>query len=67
MCSEQMGVSVAVVTETWLKDKPPLDQDRMDLSLGAGLGLIARNRPVLENGVSYEGVAVIWREGHCNF
>ena len=35
---------------------------QQDLSLGSGLGLLALNRKPLSNGVSYGGVAVVWRE-----
>ena len=58
---------IAVVTETWLRDSPELEEDRTDLSAGAGLGMITRNRSdQAANGVTYGGVAVLWQEGQCN-
>ena len=57
---------IAVVTETWLEDGPSLDEDVADLSAGAGLGLITKNRRnKAANGVTYGGVAVLWQEGQC--
>ena len=31
--------------------------------MGAGLGLLTKNRPSRENGTAYGGVAVVWKEG----
>ena len=53
---------IAVITETWFKDGRELDKDIEDLSLGAGLGMLCRNRKVNERGVAHGGVAVVWRE-----
>ena len=67
-CITETDTKIAFVTETWLKDGQELEEDVADLSAGAGLGLLARNRNVpAANGVTYGGVAVLWREDCCNF
>ena len=60
-CFTELEVDIAVITETWLRDAE-VGEITQDLLLGSGLGLLARNRPPGENGVSYGGVAVVWRE-----
>ena len=55
-----------MLTETWLRDKE-IGQLQEELSLGSGLGLFARNRRLKENGVSYSGVAVVWKESVGSF
>ena len=35
---------VAIITESWLKDGKKLESDKQDISLGAGLGLLCKNR-----------------------
>ena len=62
-----MSVDIAVVTETWLKDGPDLEQDLRDLEDGAGLCAITLNRPPNHTGVSHGGVAVITRKNMGNF
>ena len=58
-CMEEAGAGVAVVTETWMKDGPALDNNASDLSLGAGIGMLNRNRrPLDSNGVAY-GLSLI--------
>ena len=42
-----------------------LDED--ELREGAGLEFIARNREEAANGVSYRGVAIVWRANGCAF
>ena len=66
-CMEEIEASIAIVTETWLRDGQALQDDMQDLSLGAGLGMICRNRSPARNGVTYGGVAIIWREAVCGF
>ena len=43
-----MDVTVAAVTETWLADGAHLEEDKQDLLLGAGLGIIYRNRKKIQ-------------------
>ena len=38
-----------------------------ELLNGEGLGLLTKNRQALQNGVSYGGVAVVWRESRGTF
>ena len=65
-CFSELDTDIAVLTETWLRDKE-IGQLQEKLSLGSGLGLIARNRRPKENGVSYGGVAVVWKESVGSF
>ena len=63
-CVRETDARLAIVTETWLKDGPDMEEEVQDLSAGAGLGMIARNRRTRAvNGNTYGGVAVLWREG----
>ena len=67
-CFEELEVDVAVITETWLKDGPQLDQEVRDLEDGAGLCMLTRNRqPNPSTGVAHGGVAIITRKGLGNF
>ena len=58
---KEMYASLAIVTETWLKDGQELDNDIDDLLHGAGIGLIALNRKPGRHGVAHGGVAVAYR------
>ena len=64
---EERGASLAIVTETWLREDHMLCQDTLELRETAGLNILARCREALGNGVSYGGVAVVWRESDCVF
>ena len=67
-CKDEIDAKIAVVTETWLQDGASLEEDKRDLSLGAGLGMLCRNRaPCQANRVSYGGVAVHWKESFGAF
>ena len=60
---QETDTCLAVITETWLQDGVILEQQKQVLLLGAGLNMICRNRPPDEsNGVSYGGVALVWKE-----
>ena len=66
-CMEEYGPCVAVVTETWMRDSE-LEMNLSDLSLGAGVGILSKNRdPLTSNGVSYGGVAILWNENLGSF
>ena len=54
------------MTETWLKDSDVTELSET-LSEGSGLGPLVRNREPNNNGVSYGGVAVVWRKKFANF
>ena len=60
-CITELDSDFALLTETWLNDEH-IEELQQDLSLGSGLGLLALNRKPLNNGVSYGGVAITWRE-----
>ena len=62
-CFEELSVDIAVVTETWLKAGPDLDQMVSDLSLGSGIGSVVLNRDANPTtGVAYGGVAVFYKK-----
>ena len=58
-CFEELGVTVGVVTETWLSDGEGLEDDVQDLAHGAGLDMLYRNRPTNDRGYSHGGVAIL--------
>ena len=67
-CFSELDVDISIITETWLKDSPQLDQDLADLEQGAGLSAILLNRaPNPTTGVSHGGVAVIYKKRIGNF
>ena len=62
-CFEELGVDISIVTETWFKDCPELDQRLSDLERGFGLCSLTRNRePNPLTGVAHGGVAVIYKK-----
>ena len=63
---KELGADFAVITETWLRDD---DADEMErtLKLGSGLGFLYINRRPNDNGVSYGGVALVWKESRGTF
>ena len=55
-CMTETDARIVVVTETWLDDGEDLEQDRRDLSEGAGIGMVTKNRRnSAANGVRYGG------------
>ena len=56
-----MEASLAIVTETWLRDGPDLEDDIDDLLHGSGIGLITLNREANGQGVAHGGVAIAFR------
>ena len=64
---DELDVSMAVVTETWLADGATLEEDKQDLLLGAGLSILCRNRKPDARGACYGGVALVYRAEDCNF
>ena len=62
-CYEELEVDVGIITETWFKDGPDLDQELSDLELGAGIGSVVLNRePNATTGVAHGGVAVLYKK-----
>ena len=45
-CLDKVDAIFGIVTETWLSDDRELQDKLDDLSCGAGLGLITKNRPM---------------------
>ena len=59
-CFEELKVDISIVSETWFKYGPDLDQKLLDLEFGAGMSALVRNRePNPATGVSHGGVAII--------
>ena len=66
-CFTELNTDLAILTETWLTSGPSLDEDIEDLRLGAGIGLIVRNRDPGSAGFSHGGVGIAYRESTCHF
>ena len=66
-CFEELEASLAVITETWLSDGPSLAEDLEDLKLGAGLGMLTKNRPANPQGYSHGGIALVYHESAASF
>ena len=66
-CFTELNTDIAILTETWLTSGPTLDEDIEDLRLGAGIGLLVRNRDPGSRGFSHGGVALAFREALCGF
>ena len=63
-----MNADVAIVTETWLKEGPSLEQFKSDLELGANLCTLTLCRePNAVTGVAHGGVAIVNRKGFGKF
>ena len=58
---------MAVITETWLRDGAVLENRREAMREELGLDMIGRNREPLTSGVSYGGVAIVWKIGRLDF
>ena len=43
-CFNEMDCLLGIITETWLADGDTLQRDIADLSAGAGIGMLCRNR-----------------------
>ena len=54
-CMYETEALFAVVTETWLKDGPQMEDRREQLREEYGLGILVQNREIAENGVAYGG------------
>ena len=66
-CFEDMTADLAFITETWLTEGDTLSEDLEDLSLGSGIGFLARCRPPGGRGHSHGGIALAFKESTCNF
>ena len=66
-CFDELDVSVAAVTETWLNDAHGLEEDLDHLAAGTGLGMLTLNRKQNDRGVSHGGVAIIYHQNKCTF
>ena len=67
-CFGELQAQIAVVTETWFRDGPALDEDLSDLEHATGLAALTLNRPPNPNtGVSHGGVAVFFKKSFASF
>ena len=62
----ELGTSVAFLTETWLSDSTELKNDIIDYELGTGYSIICKNRPRNSRGYSSGGVAIAYRKSHLS-
>ena len=58
---KEMEASLAVVTETWMRNVPALEDDLDDLLHGAGIGMLTKNRRTGRRGIAHGGVAIAYR------
>ena len=65
-CLEELDAQIGIVTETWLSDGVSLEEDKLDLEHGAGLGMLTLNRKPNAAGVSHGGVAITFRKSFCS-
>ena len=66
-CFEELNLTFATITETWLADGAGLDEDLSDLTLGAGVSLLVKNRERNARGVAHGGVALAFRTEFASF
>ena len=64
-CFEDMNADLAFVSETWMTEGETLSEDLEDLSLGSGIGMLARCRPAGNRGFLHGGIALAFRETSC--
>ena len=50
-----------------MRDGQLLEDNRLDIELGEGIGTIFKNRKVGNNGVAYGGVGIFWKKAACDF
>ena len=65
-CFHETDADYAILTETWLNEGA-VKELAEELSLGSGIGMLTKNRQRCENGVTYGGVAVLWKESLGSF
>ena len=67
VCLTELKSSIAVVSETWLKDCPELEKDVEDLEEGSGYTMLYKNREPNDRGFSHGGIAILSRLSVCKF
>ena len=65
-CMSETSATVAIITETWMRSQPELMGLVQDLSLGAGIGMVNRNRDPGERELAHGGVTVLRKETDCS-
>ena len=64
-CMDEMEASIGVVTETWFRDSPELEDDLADLQGRAGLSMLKLCRAPNAQGVSHGGVGIAYNQNKC--
>ena len=66
---DEIGLDLALVMESWLKDNQVLARDVIDLEFGTNLKIIYKNRPVRRASARMVGggVSIIFSKASCNF
>ena len=64
---EELQLAFACISETWFADGEGFEEDLQDLSLGAGITLLCRNRSVNGRSTGHGGVALAYRNTLANF
>ena len=55
---EEFDLHVAIITESWMKDGPRIDEDKNDLEMGKDISIISRNRTSKRGKTAGGGVLV---------
>ena len=58
---DELKLTFATITETWLVDGESLEEDLQDLALGSGVSMLCRNRVVNGKPSGHGGVALAFR------
>ena len=58
----ELELQFALISESWLKDCPALENDKVDLEAGQGLKMILNNRKSRRNKTAGGGVAIVYDE-----
>ena len=64
---DELQLTFATITETWLADGESLEEDLSDLALGAGIKVLYRNRTLDSRLSPYGGVALAYRGDMADF
>ena len=58
--------SIAIISETWLRDGEDLEDVKDDLREGAGIEMLCRNRGLNHRGQAHGGIAILFRKDAVN-
>ena len=67
-CFTELTADVSIITETWMRDGPELEELVSDFKKATGWACIAKNRQAnLNTGVVHGGIAVFYRTSVASF